>query len=539
MARESDPVTPTRRSGPAAPGRRLLAWSLGSVLLAATLFGLTHCGKGTDPRLLVIGLDGATWDRIEPWIAEGKLPNLAALRNRSAYGPLNSVMPYLSPPAWTSATTGVNPGRHGIFDFQRRLPDTDNIVSETANSRRTEPIWNYLKGKGPRVCIVNVPMTDPPDEVDGVMVAGFPHAYSRCWVYPPERLSEVESMGYLRDRMEMRLPGGEEQAVLDSLLLIQEKRFELAKKLYQEEPWRLFWVVFTQTDRVQHLFWKFDDPENPAYDPEMADRFGGAIEKLWMRCDELLGEFLALVPDDSYILVLSDHGFGPIHREFRAGNYLRTEDSGFTKEEADDVFSLDKSDAARLYVRQKGRDPGGTRTSQEARALEARLAQRLRSVRDPETGRSPFDRVDRRDSIFVGDQTEKGPNLNITPAAGYYVSRGDQEDGYQMPAFGDPRSSLSGWHRMNGIFMLAGPDVNPGRIETSPAFNLLDIVPTCLYVMGFPIPKDLYGKVIEPAITPTSLQSRPPKREGELSPEDRLLTPEEEARIRNVPYVGG
>jgi predicted AlkP superfamily phosphohydrolase/phosphomutase len=278
----------------------------------------------------------------------------------------------------------VNPGRHGIFDFQRRLPGDDKIVSETANSRRTQPIWNYLKGnKGPRVCIVNVPMTDPPDAVDGVMVSGFPHPGAKSWVHPGDRQPEIETMGYLRDRMEMNLPVGGEQAVLDSLMLIQERRFELAKKLYQEEAWGLFWVVFTQTDRVQHLFWKFDDPESPVYDPEMARRFGGSIEKLWVRCDELLGDFLALVPEDSYILVLSDHGFGPIHREFRAGNFLRTDESGFTEEEADDVFSLDKSDAARLYVRQKHTDPGGTRTSEEARELEARLAQRLRTVIDP------------------------------------------------------------------------------------------------------------------------------------------------------------
>lgn len=522
--------------------RRRLTFALStSVFLAAVITLLPQCGRAPAPPLVVIGLDGATWELLDPWIAAGKLPNFAALRDRSAYGTLNSVMPYLSPPAWTSATTGVNPGSHGIFDFQRRLPGDDKIVSETANSRRTQPIWNYLKGRGPRVCIINVPMTDPPDEVNGVMVSGFPHPSGKVGVYPRERRAEIEAMGYLRDQMEMKLPIGQEAAVFDSLLLIQEKRFELTRKLFQEEPWDFFWVVFTQTDRVQHLFWKFDDPESPVYDPELAARFGGSIEKLWRRNDELLGEFLALIPADAHILVLSDHGFGPIHREFRVGNFLRTAESGFAEDEARDVFSLDKSDAARLYVRQKEKDPGGTRTSAQARALEEKLAARLRAVRDPLTGASPFDRVDRRDSIFVGPNTEKGPNLNITPARGWFVSRGDEEEGYQLESFGDPRSSLSGWHRMNGIFMLAGPSAKPGPLPASSVHSLLDIVPTCLYLLGEAIPLDLHGRLIETAIEPRRLASEPPRHDGRLAPESRELSPEELERLKeiNIPYIGG
>ena len=520
-------------------GRPLVAWSFTSVLLALVVLGLSHCGKPAGPSVVVIGLDGATWERIDPWIESGKLPNLAALRSRSAYGPLNSVLPCLSPPAWTSATTGVNPGRHGIFDFQKRLSMSPSIVPETARSRRTEPIWNFLKGEGPRVCVINVPMTDPVDEVDGVMVSGFPHLDQQNWVWPKERRTEIEAMGYLRDRMEMRLPEGEEQAVLDSLLQIQEKRFELAKKLYQEERWGLFWVVFTQTDRVQHLYWKFDDPENPAYDPELAARFGGSIEKLWVRCDELLGELLALIPEDTHILVLSDHGFGPIHREFRAGNYLRTEESGLSPEEADDVYSVDPSDAARLYVRRIQRDPGATRTSEQARELEAKLAASLRAVRDPATGRSPFDLVARQEKIFVGKEAEAGPNIDISPAYGYFVPLGDPEEGYQLPVFGDPRSSLSGWHRMNGIVMMAGPNVQPGPLPAGESYGLLDIVPTALYLMDHAIPEDLYGKVIATGIRPGYWQSHPPVRKGLVATEDRQLTPEELENLHGVPYIGG
>src|SRR5690606_2550886 len=117
-------------------------------LCVCAILGLAQCGRSERPRMFVIGLDGATWDLIGPWMEQGELPNLAALREQSSWGTMNSVIPYLPPPAWTSAITGVNPGRHNIFDFQRRLPDTGAVVTETAHSRRSPPIWNMLHGRG-------------------------------------------------------------------------------------------------------------------------------------------------------------------------------------------------------------------------------------------------------------------------------------------------------------------------------------------------------------------------------------------------------
>ncbi len=504
----------------------------------ATSLGVLSCGGGPGPQLVVIGLDGATWEVLDPWLEAGKLPNLKALRDASSYGTLNSILPTLSPPAWTTAVTGVNPGRHAIYDFQKKLSGETSIVSETANSRRSEPIWNYLKGKGLRTCVVNVPMTDPPDEVDGVMVAGFPHVDDFNFVYPRERQKDVEAMGYLRDRMEMKLPTGEEQTVLDSLLLVQERRFELAEKLFAEERWDLFWVVFTQTDRVQHLYWKFSDPEHPDYNEADARRYGDAIEQVWTRCDALLGRFLQIIPEDAWILVLSDHGFGPIHREVRLGNLLRDPDYGFTEEEAFDVFSLDRSDASRIYIRQKLMDSQAKRSPESAKRLQAKIKDVLERLQDPETGEDPIQAVYERSSIFAGSELEKAPNLTVQTKRGWFVSLGDVEDDFQMPVFGDPQSSLSGWHLLNGVFMLRGPGAAVGSRPASEIYSLLDIVPTCLYVMDQTVPEDLDGDVMTGAVTPAFLSQQEVKMGGFIASEDRRLTKEEEEQIRNVPYIG-
>ena len=246
-------------------------------MLALTTLLLAGCSSGPSPKLFVIGLDGATWDLIEPWIEAGELPNLKALRDESAWGTMNSVIPYLSPPAWTSAVTGVNPGRHGIYDFQRKIPDPDGavrIVNETAKSRRSPPIWNMVRGSGLRVGIVNIPMTDPPDEVNGVMIGGMPHLDQDGYAYPDELEAEIEADGYLTDAMSMKLPEGEEDAVFQQYWDTLQERWKLVRRLYTEAEYDLFWVVFTGTDRMQHNSefdlwpglrqWETTNPANPS-----------------------------------------------------------------------------------------------------------------------------------------------------------------------------------------------------------------------------------------------------------------------------------
>lgn len=519
---------------PAPSGRFVLACVAAAILVSAWAAG---CAKAPRPRLFVIGLDGATWDLIGPWIENGDLPNLKALRDQSAWGTMRSVIPYLSPPAWTTAITGVNPGRHGIFDFQRRLPQSNKVVTETSKSRRSPPIWNMLKGSGLRVAVVNVPMTDPPDDVDGVMVAGFPHLDQKGYAWPRALEDTLKTMGYLTDKMEMKIPEGEEEAVFQELWNTMEKRWELVRKLYTQARYDLFWVVFTQTDRVQHLFWKFDDPKSPHYVPEQAAKFGGSMKKLWVEQDRILGELLKLLPPDTWVLVLSDHGFGPIRREFRVGCYLRRPESGFTEEDAENVFCLDRSDAARLYIREPGRDPGGTLDADARKALEAKLVSKLRGLRDPSTGEEVIEEVYPKEKVFVGKYAERGPTLTLMPARGWHITFGDVEDGFKLAPFGDLSTGLSGWHRMNGMFILRGPGVRPGHVEKE--YNLLDVVPTCMYILQQTMAEDLDGKIMEDCFTPEHLRKVSPKRTGRLTEEDRPMTPEEIESLRNLPYIGG
>ncbi|MDM7916517.1 MAG: alkaline phosphatase family protein, partial [Candidatus Eisenbacteria bacterium] len=402
-----------------------------SVLALLALAAIAGCGRKRASPLVIIGLDGASWDLLEPWIAAGDLPNLKAFRDGANWGTMRSVVPYLSPPAWTSAVTGVNPGRHGIYDFQRRLPgdaasfaatpQARPIVTETSKSRRSPPIWNLLKGSGKRVAIINIPMTDPPDEVDGIMIAGFPHLDQEGYAWPRPLEARCRQAGYLLDEMEMKLPPGQEESLLATFARARDTRWALAKQLYQEEEYDLFWIVFTGVDRVQHLYWIFDDPKNPKHDPVLAQRFAGSMHRFWKDQDRILGEFLGLIRPGSTVMMVSDHGFGPIRRELRVGTWVRTAASGFSTAEAVQVFTLDRSDAARLYVREPGRDPGADLSREQAQSVRERLASGLRGVTDPETGEAPVEALYRGPEVFVGKYAEKGPDLTAVPSSVSYT----------------------------------------------------------------------------------------------------------------------
>jgi predicted AlkP superfamily phosphohydrolase/phosphomutase len=277
------------------------------------------CGRDEAPvpKVLLIGLDGATFDLLDPWMEAGHLPRLKALRDGGVSGRLLSVVPPLSPPAWTTAVTGVNPGRHGIFDFFRLDPDSMVAYTETASSRRVPEVWTLLSESGRRVGVLNVPMTDPPDFAAEFFVAGLPHPDSLGYAHPPELEERLHREGYRLDRMGEALIEGQEAELEAEILDTFRHRRRLALALGDEHPdLDLYWVVFTGTDRMQHFFWKFMEEGHPFHAPDLADRFGYSILDLYREVDEAVGLLVDQAKAQAEaqgrplaVLVVSDHGF--------------------------------------------------------------------------------------------------------------------------------------------------------------------------------------------------------------------------------------
>jgi predicted AlkP superfamily phosphohydrolase/phosphomutase len=485
---------------------------------------------------VVIGLDGATWDLLDPWIESGDLPNLAQLVESGAAGTLESVFPPMSPPAWTSAVTGKNPGEHGIFDFWIRPSESPTTVPATSRDRQAEAIWNILSRNGRRVGIINVPLTDPPDEVNGFMIAGFPHFDAEDYTYPPELQSRIG--GYELDDFGEVLIDGQETLLRDRLVHKLDQRARVALSLMEEEEWDLFWVVFTGADKTQHFFWRFLDPEHPYYDENKAETLASTVHDFWQRVDGVVGRILQRVDDDTVVVVMSDHGFAPIYREIRLKNWMAKE--GYFDWQRGRVVAYYQGDfGGRIYLNVRGREPRGqVQPGAEYRRIRDQIARDLETMTDPETGVRPVTDIRFAEEVFSGPYMDQGPDILFSVRPGYFVVGGEGEP--EAPVFGLPSYSFSAYHRREGIVILSGDPIRRGINLT--AQRIEGITPTILYLLGEPIPADMDGGVFTEGLDALCLarhdiRFEAPRAPVRATPETQQSMEERRRALGSVPYL--
>jgi predicted AlkP superfamily phosphohydrolase/phosphomutase len=284
--------------------------------------------------LLIIGLDGATWDVAEPLIAAGRMPNLAALRARGTWGPLASTTPPATFPSWSTFATGVNPGRHGIFDFTRRVFGTYDVTFINSTFRDAPSLWRRFSDAGKRVGVLGLPGTYPPERLNGCMISGFDTPVTTradaSFIDPPELISIVREEGGFpfADFQEFRIDAEWYRMARERLLRGIETKTRLATRLLRSERWDCFLLLFGESDTVAHHFWKFHDPTSPRFEAANAETTD-AVNTVYERLDAAVGELMQAAEPD-HTLVVSDHGFGGAGRKCLYLNRWLTE-QGFQK----------------------------------------------------------------------------------------------------------------------------------------------------------------------------------------------------------------
>ena len=547
-----------------------------------------------ESRFLLIGIDGATWRVIDPLIEKGKLPNLARLMREGASGPLESTVIPNTPPAWISFMTGKNPGKTGIYDFLSRQLGTYEMKVCTSLDNQEPTIFEILSASGRRVCSVNMPMTYPPQGVNGAMISGIPlppHAKNFC--YPEGLLEEIERNAgtYIVDidysKFDARRQSSAQdldmyEELLSELLLALEQRQKAILYLLEKERFDLFSLVYNITDRVQHYFWKFTDPSHPGYTEAGARRFGGTIARAYEAVDGMIGELLEAAPQYDTI-VMSDHGFGPYYRDFHLnrwlsekgylalkkvprwtfrrtnlGSLLRKSGMGrlsrflprvlrdyplprlmrkSVSDTSDIIWSRTKaySNLMGISVNLKGREPEGIVTyGDDYERLTTKIMEELADLRDEKDGRKLIDLVDVKENLFFGSKVYLAADIYfmIAGLAYHVTTRLDVNHMFDdKTAFG-----MSGTHRMDGIAIIRANGVAAGRhFENA---SILDIPSTLLYLMGHPILKGMDGRVLD-SIFEDGFRSRRPVEYMD----DALLraprvetgyTPEEKEEILNL-----
>ena len=261
-------------------------------------------------KVIILGLDGATWDVLWPRIERGAMPHLTGLLEQGAWGSLRSTIPPFSAQAWTSLSTGKNQARHGVVDFWERDPRSPGERRTFVSSRQVqgETLWQTAGRHGRRVGVVNVPVTYPPTPVNGYLVSGFLTPPGRTdYVYPATLKDEIEALvpGYKPDPFD---PLGATRQQLVELVTWMERHETVARYLLDGDPPDLFFGVVQAIDHLQHLFWNEIDGTASHELDELHEELGsrkarkdatdaeglvrGLIERCYGMADGIIGDRL-------------------------------------------------------------------------------------------------------------------------------------------------------------------------------------------------------------------------------------------------------
>ncbi len=537
-------------------------------------------------KLLIVGFDGATFDLIRPWAEAGYLPTLRRLMAGGTQAELASTLPPVTSPAWPTFMTGCNPGKHGVFDFIQ--PHGNNFTLVNSTRIRQPTIWQRLSEAGYRVGVLNVPVTYPPQPVNGYMVTDILSPKGAEISYPADLIGRYEAeLGPYRIAPEIQYKPGLEEAFIADIYDLVHAQGRWALRLMTAEPVDVLMVHFIALDIMKHALWRFMDHHHPRYE---ASPFEDAIRDGYALVDEYIGRLLAQLPPDATTIVMSDHGFGPLKNmvnlnvffmqkglmklkrdpwtqlkalAFRLGVTpanayqwiarvgLQNSVAQVSKKRRNDIIgkflSFDSVDWQRtiaysmghvgqVYLNMVGREEHGAIPTEEYEQRLAQVTAALQGLHD-EDGRPILTRVIPGREVYHGPYAHKGPDLHLVL------------DNYNMiacPLFATEGRVIthqirgdSGCHRREGIFIAQGPDIQAG--VTLPEADILDLAPTILHLLGEAVPQVMDGRVLAELFT----KQRPVVYQGddaESGTQSEVSFSDEEAeqveeRLRSLGYL--
>ena len=511
-------------------------------------------------KTVVIGLDALTPRLVSKWVDEGRLPNIARFAAEGAWGTLNSVPNRNSAAAWSSMITGLNPGKHGIFWFTEEIPEDYTYRFINASHRHGKTMWRVLSDEGKRVIVINVPLTFPAEEVNGITVAGLdaPTIDHPRFTHPP---------GY-RDEL-VRSAGGEYTIHSGHALFSDRTRADEAiERLHkaidaraaagihalENNDWDFFMLVFMESDVIQHFF--FQQMESPRDDD--APHHQTAIRDVYEHLDRVVGDILERLDDQTLVVLVSDHGARADDGLARALpdwleqlGYLKYRSKGHTsltrpfqsllrlayrqvdkrlstdaKHRLSDRFpalrqkvevgisygavdwgeTLAYTDGKRpeIWVNLKGRQSQGTVTPERHEEIKESVATALTSPVCASSGKPVVTAVHKREDAYTGSFVNRSPDLVIQWAEEDTCLSLRYPDGRRLNVSkkhlgDDPEGdALNGGHAQHGVIGFLGAGAGKAALTA----DILDVAPTVLFSLGAPIASDIDGRVLLEALDP-------------------------------------
>jgi predicted AlkP superfamily phosphohydrolase/phosphomutase len=459
------------------------------------------------PKVVLIGLDCAEPSLVFERFAD-RLPNLSRLRQRGLWGKLRSSDPPITVPAWMSMMASKDPGTLGFYGFRNRADHSyEKMITATSLAVRERLLWDYLGAAGRRVVLVGIPQTYPPRPVHGLLVTDFlTPSIASNYTYPAELKEEIAALAdvhpYEFDVSDFRTP--DKGKIRDALTRMTSKRFALARYLITTKPWDFFMMVEMGTDRVHHAFWQYMDPAHHRYEP--GNPYESVIVDYYEHVDRTLGELLAVVPQDAYLIVVSDHGAQCMEGGIAINEWLIQ--NGYLVPQAPipsptrlDAVKIDWSRTiawgaggyyGRVFLNVKGREPQGVVAPAEYEATRDRLAAELEALGD-QHGRPIGTRVLKPEQLYR-QVRGAAPDLFVYFGDLRWRSVGTVGTG-EIHTFENDTGPDDANHAPDGLLIATGPGIAPGG--PVPGMQLMDVTPTILRLFGIDVPADLQGNVLE------------------------------------------
>jgi predicted AlkP superfamily phosphohydrolase/phosphomutase len=516
---------------------------------------------------MIIALDGETIESIKRWDDDNDLPTLNHIIKNCSIGQSRSVMPPLSPCAWSSILTGKNPGKHGVYGYDvKRYGEYLSNTIVNSSMIKSEALWDIMEKYNKKSIIINFHPTYPPFKINGVMISGLttPPGISD-FVYPADAMKVLKKTGYkifpknLKDKNEY----------IETI----KKRGETARALMKEHDWDVFAVLFTCLESSYDIFW--DEPDIVSEIAKVTDR---EVEKLLNMADE-----------DTTIFIISDHGVERQKNTILLNNILMQAGLmklkkgskksrvlsrfGMTRERAvkmadrlglkdtlkkrislrtQNAFSYSSKPvmshvdwsktkafstaSGKIYINLSGREPEGIVRPEEKEEVMKEIAEKITNITDPKTGEKIRGEMIIGKDVYTGNEASAGPDMVFWPET-YAPETWNLDHSEIGPPIGLSK------HSLYGIFIGYNKKlIKTGKLEGT---SILDVLPTALYSMGVPVHKDIDGKVLD--VFKEKIETE--VKEGEANeikratPETRKTFTEEEEnelkeRLKGLGYMG-
>ena len=454
-------------------------------------------------KLIIIGLDAADYQLTQELIDAGDLPRLSAIGAKGCFSLLRSTIPPQTAPAWTSITTGVNPGKHGIYYFYNFSTSPITIANSTNTS--TPRIWDYVEAAEARSVVVNVPVTYPVHTISGSIVSGIPPWYiDERSVYPGGLLNRLKTAGYEIETPMSRGLEKQPEVLVSRVLATEERRVRTFLNLVGEDDWSFGMIVLTGLDRLQHKLVGKGEKEREA------------AKRGYRGVDGLVGKIIDTLGAAVNYLVVSDHGFNPRPVAFYPNAWLYEQGmlkrkssipyratriahdlldghllwlpQGITKRyqgAATVIRTIDAVDleASRAFV--PGTDGVVVVKSKED---EQAIISGLSELKD-DSGKEVC-KVYPREQVYKGERVEAAPELLIVPRDDINIKTDPFSRSVTSRSGNFPKAN----HSSNGIFLATGPGI---RKSGGLSISLEDVAPTALTLMGIRPPGPMDGRTIE------------------------------------------